>query len=107
MRFLLWSSIALATFAMLSAIRTHRNPHATPATRWGSRGTVILSLAILAGTLPGVLFPASTPIRISAAIVSVFLTLTTIVTLRHTRRATARQWREIRDAQAKMRDAAR
>jgi hypothetical protein len=85
-------AIVMAFVALGAALYAQRLEKAA-SSRWSVRGSVLLSTGIIIGVTPGVLFPESGAIRITASVVSLAFTAASLVALRFSRRE-ARRSRE-------------
>jgi hypothetical protein len=80
-------SVIAALVAIGLSMWAHRSPKTLPASRWSSRASVVLSVGMIIGTVPGMLFPSSSSIRIGATLVSFVFTIGAFAAIRHGRRA--------------------
>jgi hypothetical protein len=81
-------SLILAVVAGAAAVITHRRSAGSGATQWGLRASLLLSLGIVVGSAPTLLFPSATWLRWAASLLSLALTGASIALLR-------RQWRAL------------
>ena len=82
-------SLSLATVAGVAAIVAHSRESSAPA-RWSTRGSLLLSLAIVAGTAPRLFAPTIPWLHWSGLIVSLVFTVGSLSLLRRQMRAQAK-----------------
>jgi hypothetical protein len=83
--------LVLALFAGEAAFLAQRQRGASASTRSLAQGSMLLSLAIVTGTAPAVLFPSMAGLRLTCLILSIPMTLWSLVLAR-------RVWRGRRSA---------
>jgi hypothetical protein len=83
---LLIASLSFAVIAIVGAIWTHTRLKASATDRWSARGSLLLSIGIVIGILPGLFFPRASGLSITGSLVSLVFTAGSFVTLRHMRR---------------------
>jgi hypothetical protein len=81
------AAIVLAVVAGALAVLVHQRSAGSPATTWGTRASLLLSLAIVVGTLPALLFPTAHWLRYSGSLLSLFFTVASLLVLRRQRHA--------------------
>ena len=79
--------LILAVAGGVSAVIAHRRSAGLSTTQWGTRASVLLSLAIFVGTLPAVVFPSATWLSWTGSLLSLALTAASWAMLRRQRRA--------------------
>jgi hypothetical protein len=75
-------SIGLAVCAGVLALLAHRQWFIGRGERWGTRATLLLSLAIIVGTAPAVLVPSFQWARWAGLVLSLVLTLASLALIR-------------------------
>lgn len=80
-------ALALASLAAGLAIIAHRRSPGSSATQWSARASLLLSLGIIVGATPTLVFPASQWLTLTGSLLSLILTGASLLLLRHVRRA--------------------
>lgn len=78
--------LTLAVVAGASAVIAHRRSAGSSAAQWGTRASLLLSLAIFVGTLPAVMFSSATWLSWIGSLLSLALTAASLILLRRQRR---------------------
>ena len=80
-------AIILAVVAGALAVLVHQRSTGSPATAWGMRASLLLSIAIVVGTVPALFFPTAHWLRYSGSVLSLFFTVASLLLLRRQRQA--------------------
>jgi hypothetical protein len=83
--------LVLALFSGGASFLAQRQRGASSSSRSFARGGMVLALAIIVGTAPGVLFPSRAVLRTTCLIISMAMTLYSLM-------LTRRGWRDSRSA---------
>jgi hypothetical protein len=83
-------ALALASVAAGFAIIAHRRSAGSTTTQWGARASLLLSMAIILGTTPALIFPSSQWLRLAGSLMSLVLTGASLSLLRRVRRGAPR-----------------
>jgi membrane protein YdbS with pleckstrin-like domain len=78
-------ALVLACVAAGLAIVAHRRAAGSTATQWSARGSLLLSLAIVVGTVPVLAFPSSQWLTLAGSLVSLALTGASLLLIRRLR----------------------
>jgi hypothetical protein len=82
LRLLQGFSVVVAVYAGILAVRAHRHWPSGPGVRWGTRGSLLLSLSIVVGTAPAILVPSVEWARWTGLALSCLLTLGSLSLIR-------------------------